>query len=72
MDNNNYEEAVKWFRKAAENGYADAQNRLGARYSNGQGVIKDEEEAFRWFLKAAEQGHSKAQSNVGYRYYYWI
>lgn len=70
MDNNNYEEAVKWFRKAAENGYADAQNRLGVRYSNGQGVIKDEEEAFRWFLKAAEQGHSKAQSNVGYCYYY--
>lgn len=70
MDNNNYEEAVKWFRKAAENGYADAQNRLGVRYSKGEGVIQDEEEALIWFVKAAEQGHSKAQSNIGCCYYY--
>ncbi|TBL79092.1 tetratricopeptide repeat protein [Paenibacillus thalictri] len=69
MDNNNYAEAVKWYRKAAENGYADAQNRLGVRYTNGQGVEKDDYEAFRWYVKAAEQGHMKAQGNVGYCYH---
>lgn len=65
-----YVEAVKLFRQAAENGYADAQNRLGARYFNGQGVKKDKDEAMVWFTKAAEQGHIKAQCNVGECYYY--
>lgn len=69
MDNNNYFEAVKWFRKAAENGYDDAQNRLGCRYDNGQGVEKNKAEAFKWFMKAAQQGHMKAQANVGKCYH---
>jgi TPR repeat protein len=33
-------EAVKWFRKAADQGNADAQCRLGVMYSNGEGVAK--------------------------------
>jgi TPR repeat protein len=32
---------VKWFRKAAEQGYAIAQNSLGFCYANGVGVAKD-------------------------------
>ena len=36
-----YAEAVKWWRKAAEQGNADAQLRLGHCYRNGHGVPQD-------------------------------
>jgi len=49
-------EAVRWFRKAAEQGYAGGQCSLGFIYANGQGVKQDHAEAVRWFRKAAEQG----------------
>ena len=55
-----YAEAAKWYRKAAEQGHADAQYFLGSLYYNGQGVAQDEAEAERWFRKAAVQGHTKA------------
>ena len=45
QDNKTMEENVKWIRKAAELGDAEAQFNLGVRYANGQGVEKDEEEA---------------------------
>lgn len=45
-------EAVKWFRKAAEQGNSDAQNNLGVCYANGEGVAKDTAEAARLFRKA--------------------
>ena len=53
-------EAVKWFRKAAEQGHSDAQNSLGYCYYNGEGVEEDKAEAVQWFRKAAEQGHHAA------------
>ena len=49
-------EAVKWYRKAAEQGNADAQNWLGWMYQNGKGVPPDDAEAVEWYRKAAEQG----------------
>jgi len=57
--------AAKWYEKAAEQGYADAQIRLGRFYSLGQGVPKDEVKGFEWIKKAAEQGHSRAQFYMG-------
>ena len=33
-------EAVKWFRKAAEQGYVDAQYNFGVCYDKGNGVAK--------------------------------
>ncbi|HEM9355462.1 TPA: sel1 repeat family protein, partial [Streptococcus agalactiae] len=33
-----YTQAVQWYRKAAEQGLADAQYNLGMMYANGQGV----------------------------------
>ena len=51
-------EAVKWYRKAAEQGHAAAQNNLGAMYANGQGVARSDAEAVKWFRKAAEQGYA--------------
>ena len=40
-----YGEAVKWYRKAADNGLAKAQYNLGVLYEIGQGVPRDESKA---------------------------
>ncbi len=50
-----YSEAVKWFRKAAEQNYAMAQLNLGFCYEYGRGVRKDRAEAAKWYSKANEQ-----------------
>jgi S1-C subfamily serine protease len=63
-----YVEAVKWFRKAAEQNYAAAQHSLGIRYGNGQGVEKDEVEAVKWYRKAANQNYAAAQHALGFCY----
>jgi TPR repeat protein len=58
-------EAVRWFRKAADQGDAGAQNNLGVMYEQGRGgLVKDEAEAIRWYGKAADQGYSRAQNNL--------
>jgi len=51
-----YAEAVKWFRKAADQGEAGAQYFLALKYDQGQGVRKDAGVAVKWARKAAEQG----------------
>ena len=61
-------EAVKWFRKAAEQNVADAQFSLGVCYANGQGVTEDDAESVKWFRKAAEQNLADAQYNLGVCY----
>ena len=63
-----YKEAFTWFKKAAEQGYAPAQNNLGYCYEKGIGTSKDENQAFYWFKKAAEQGDAAAQNWLGYCY----
>ena len=65
----NFSEAVKWFRKAAEQGDADAHTILGEMYEKGKGVRQDYAEAVKWYRKAAEQGDVDAQSNLGVMYY---
>jgi len=47
---------VRWYRKAAEQGYAGAQYNLGVTYAIDQGVKQDVVEAVRLCRKAAEQG----------------
>lgn len=66
----NFEEAVKWYRKAAEQGYAPAQHDLGDCYYDGHGVDVDYVEAVKWYRKAAEQGNKFAQDSLGDCYYY--
>jgi hypothetical protein len=61
----NYTEAVKWFRRAADQGLADAQFKLGVAYDRGQGAPQDYEEAIKWYRKAAEQGLAQAQDALG-------
>jgi TPR repeat protein len=64
----NDKEAFKWMRKAAEQGYSEAQNCLGVMCCMGQGIAKSDKEAVKWFRKAAEQGLAKAQNNLDAMY----
>ena len=59
---------MKWYRKAAEQGNANAQNNLGLMYKRGEGVPQDYAEARKWYRKAAEQGLADAQYNLGIMY----
>jgi TPR repeat protein len=56
-------------RKAAEQGDAIAQVRLGLMYSVGDGVPKDDIKAEEWIRKAAEQENAHAQYLLGLSYY---
>jgi hypothetical protein len=51
-----YGEAIKWFRRAAAQGNADAANWLGSFYASGHGVAQDPAEAQRWYAKARADG----------------
>jgi len=51
-----YQQAMKWFRKGADAGNATALHNVGWLYSEGLGVAKNVQEALRWYLKAAELG----------------
>ena len=66
-----YTEAVNWYRKSAEQGFAEAQYNLGLMYFNGDGVAQNYTEAAKWYRKAAEQGYAKAQYNLGIYVRYW-
>jgi len=56
----NYAEAIKWYRKAAEQGHAIAQKNLGTMYSKGKGVRQNYVRAHKWFSLAASQGNDLA------------
>ncbi len=64
----NYFEAMKWFKKSAEQGLADAQYWVGMMHSSGPITQTDIPESIKWFKKAAEQGHTSAQNSLGYLY----
>jgi TPR repeat protein len=66
----NYAEALRWYRKAADQGDTKAQYGVGYMYYYGQAVQQDYAEAFLWYNKAAEQGYAKAQVNLSLMYYY--
>ena len=57
-----------WYRKAADQGYAAAQNNLGVMYADGLGVPRDHAVALSWYRKAADQGYAAAQNNLGLAY----
>ena len=61
------EEAVKWLRKAAEQGHAWAQCELGEIYCTGSGgVRRDYVEGEKWLRQAAEKGHAEAQNRLSW------
>jgi uncharacterized protein len=61
-------EAVECYRKAAELGFAAAQNNLGFCYQEGATVPRNYAEAVKWYRKAAAQGFAAGQNNLGICY----
>jgi len=64
----NYREAVKLWKKAANQGNAVAQYELGVAYTYGGGVKQNYFKAVKWFKKAADQGYAQAQNYLGNMY----
>ena len=57
-----YQEAFRWYSRAAAQNNDLAQNNLGVLY---EGVARDYQEAVKWYRLAAEQGNAQAQFNHG-------
>jgi two-component system sensor histidine kinase CreC len=58
-----HKQALRWYRKAADQGNASAQYNLGWMYSKGKGVAQDDKQALKWFRMAAEQGEGVVQDH---------
>jgi localization factor PodJL len=63
-----YEEAARWYDRAAGKGLALAQFRYATLLEKGQGVKKDLGHARRLYLAAANQGNAKAMHNLAVLY----
>ena len=63
-----YAEAVRLYRKSADQGNALSQLNLGYMYDLGTGVTQDYAEAVRWYRKAADQGNGEAQTRLCVKY----
>ena len=66
----NTEEALRWYRKAAELGHARSQYNMAVSLDDGDGIRQDQERAFYWYKKAAAQNHPKALYNLGVKYFH--
>ena len=60
----NYDEAAKWYDRAAQAGVVPAIFRLGTLYEKGLSVKKDVDIARRYYMQAAERGNAKAMHNL--------
>jgi TPR repeat protein len=68
-----FPEALKWYRKSAEQSNPDAQNELGRMYEDGEGVTQNYTLAAKWYRKAAEHvpdfgGAGQGRNNLGMLY----
>ncbi len=61
-------QSARWFRSAAEQGCAPAQNTLGVLLSDGEGVGKNVGEALLWLKKAFHAKESCAAQNIAITY----
>jgi TPR repeat protein len=73
LGKSNFQEALKWFRKAAAQEDPDAQNSLGQMYADGEGVRQNYALAAQWYRKAAEHvpdlgGAGQGRNNLGLLY----
>ena len=60
----NFDEAAKWYDRAAQAGVVPAIFRLGTLYEKGLSVKKDVDRARRYYMQAAERGNAKAMHNL--------
>ena len=64
----NFEKALDWFLKCANQDDAKAKYYVGVMYSNGHGTQVDLEKAAVWLMKSANQGDADAQCDLGIMY----
>jgi hypothetical protein len=64
----NAEPDLKTVRARASKGDPGAQEIMGERYADGDGVPQDSAKAAKWYLRAAQQGNTKAQKALGDQY----
>lgn len=62
------EEAVAYYRKAAEQGNPDGEFGLGGMYAAGEGVKRDPTEARKWITRAAEKNQNSAIVTLAHAY----
>lgn len=60
----NYQDAIRWLRKAADQRCAPALNRLGVCYEKGLGVPKNPKTAVSFYRKAANLGDADSQISI--------
>ncbi|KAF9432146.1 hypothetical protein BGZ76_011203 [Entomortierella beljakovae] len=66
----NYDKAMKWYLKAAEQGHVVAQYSIGHIYLKGDGFfLQDYKKANEWFVISAEKNNVLAQTAIGYLYH---
>jgi TPR repeat protein len=63
------QDAVRWYRLSAMQGYREGQYKLCELSERGQGLPQDYQEALRWCGLAAEQGHGRAMFILGRLYH---
>ena len=64
----NYKEAFKWFRLAAQKGLPDALFYFGLMHYEGKAVAQNYSHALLLFIEAAKQGQPQAQFIIGNMY----
>ncbi|WP_429037816.1 tetratricopeptide repeat protein [Aeromonas media] len=64
----NYEKAVEWYLKSAEQGFEKSMINLAWHLMYGIGVKQDQKAAFEWYEKAAELGDTEAAYSVAMAY----
>ncbi|MCZ4279645.1 tetratricopeptide repeat protein [Kiloniella laminariae] len=61
----NMEQAVFWFERAAKSTHVDAQYALAQLFDDRGSNQENQSQAFRWYQQAANQGHPRAQYRLG-------
>ncbi|WP_294547047.1 tetratricopeptide repeat protein [uncultured Bacteroides sp.] len=56
----NVQEALKWFKNAAEQGDDQAMYNIAITYHDGKEVSRNMDEAKKWYMKAASKGNQRA------------
>lgn len=63
-----YRQALLWYSKAANQGFAPAQTQLGSMYQHKWGVPRDYKRALAYYRSAAKQGDALAEYDLGGMY----
>ncbi|MCB1130488.1 MAG: SEL1-like repeat protein [Verrucomicrobiae bacterium] len=67
-----YGEAARWYRKAADQGHSTAQLALGDMYFEGHGFDRNLAEAAKWWRRSALQGDYGGQYKLGVAHAYGV